>query len=160
MNTNKVMESYLKEINKHISKEKDFKINFKNVESVMFPYFFEWENCVLLKQLDEEELPSTFKPNHFIADRTAFEASYNHVHTTELFEADPLEVLRISLEITKLWKARLLEIYKLEKKFIIIVSFDGEEVVIRLVTVRSNETPWIDLNGLELFSEGILVMEF
>lgn len=106
MKINSKMQKFLDEV---VNKEKqsEIKIDFNTAKNIIFPEFFEWEGCVLLRQERNHILPSQFSPNQFIPDRTAFEADYNHVHLNDFFSENfsPFQVFILATKIIEVWSA-------------------------------------------------------
>jgi hypothetical protein len=157
---NSKMQKFLDEI---VDKEKqsEIKIDFNTAKNIIFPEFFEWEGCVLLRQDRDDILPSQFSPNQFIPDRTAFEADYNHVHLNDFFSENfsPFQVFILATKIIEVWAATLYKQFNPNKRFILILSFDDEEAVLRFYTVRENESPWLDTSSIESYLDGLMVIE-
>ncbi|MWC31402.1 hypothetical protein [Paenibacillus sp. MMS18-CY102] len=139
----------------------NFTIDLTRIESVIFPKFFEWDGCVLLSQERNNELQTHFSPNQFVPDRTAFEADYNHIHLNDIFDEDvhPDAILNIGIKTLEVWAAVLYKQYNGRRNFVLILSYDGEEVVLRFYTVRQNEVPWLDISKLESYLDGLMLIE-
>lgn len=84
-------------------------IEFSSLEDIIFPVFIEWDECILLKQKGNADLPTHFSPNPFITDRTAFEAFYNHIHLNDLLEdvMRPNQVFKMATKILEVWASVL-----------------------------------------------------
>lgn len=136
-------------------------IDFTSLESIIFPSFFEWNDCVLLSQRKDSELPTYFSPNQFVPDRTAFEADYNHIHLNDIFDegAHPDLILNIGIKIFEVWAAVLYKQFNGRRKFMLILSYDGEEVILRFYTVREDEVPWLDTSKLESYLDGLMLIQ-
>lgn len=158
MKTNLKMKQYLDSL---VKTEYNFTINLKRIENIIFPKFFDWDGCVLLSQDRNNELQAHFTPNPFVTDRTAFEAGYNHIHLNDYLDDDISAdtILNIGIKILEVWAAVLYKQYKGSKNFMLILAYDGEEVILRFFTVRKNEVPWLDLSKLEEYLDGILLIE-
>lgn len=146
----------------HIGELEKSGLNEVCVESfanhLLAPQFVEWDNCVLLVQDCDMSLPERFIPNHFCPDRTGYEAGFNHVHLNDYIdEHDPLLVLKFGLEIIRVWRSSLKKQFP-EKEFVLVLSFDGEECVLRFYMKRHDSIPWIDIHSLEEYQEGIMVV--
>ncbi|MFD2330781.1 hypothetical protein ACFSR7_16130 [Cohnella sp. GCM10020058] len=128
---------------------------------IIFPEFFEWVGCILLKQDRIENLPSRFSQNQFISDRTALEAEYNHIHMNDLLpeNLNPFQVLAFSKKLIEVWAAILHRKFSPTKRFILVLSFDEEEVVIRFYTFRESESQWVNISSLESYMDGLMVIE-
>ncbi|SMG49190.1 hypothetical protein [Paenibacillus aquistagni] len=160
MKTNAKMKQYIDTV-KTNSMMNNFTIDFTALESIIFPSFFEWDDCVLLSQLKGSELPTHFSPNQFVTDRTAFEADYNHIHLNDTFGegVHPDSILNIGIKILGVWEAILYKQFNGRRKFMLILSYDGEDVILRFYTVRENEVPWLDTSKLELYMDGLMLIE-
>ncbi|WP_342561916.1 hypothetical protein NST84_20020 [Paenibacillus sp. FSL R7-0345] len=133
---NQLMKSYIKGVN-----------TSDPVQQVA-PHWFSftlWEDCVLLENsLQNEKLPVSFSATRY-DDRTSLEADINHLHMNTLFTQEVTPVSLLQSEYP-------------ERSFHLILSYDGEEVVIRFYNLREHELPWIDIDDLENFKlEGVLV---
>ena len=160
MKTNLKMKQYLDSLIK-IESINNFIIDFSKLESIIFPKFIEWDGCVLLSQERDIVLPSHFLPNQFTSDRTAFEADYNHIHLNDFFDEviSSDVILNIGTKILQVWAAVLYKQYNGRRKFMLILSCDGEEVVLRFYTLRENEVPWLDTSKLESYFDGLMLIE-
>lgn len=142
---------------------KNYSMEISVLEKIIFPKFFEWSECILLDQGMKDDLPLGFSSNAMLEDRTAFEANYNHIHMNDLFDdpnIPPIEVFRLSVEIASIWEAVLKMSFSSKYNIIIVLSFDGEDVVLRCYTKRSNEPPWINVNALNNYLDGVMVIDF
>lgn len=155
------MKNYLDEFTTTAIQTDNCTVDLNTITGIIFPDFFEWDGCVLLERGSENPLPPQFSPNQFIVDRTAFEADYNHVHLNDFFDEDfqPSYLLKIGIKILDVWAAFLYKKYNGNRRLILILSFDGEEVVLRFYTARENELQWIDVTAIESYLEGIIVAE-
>ncbi|EPY14884.1 hypothetical protein [Paenibacillus alvei] len=161
MKLNSKMQHYLDGLASTELRTNNYNINLNGVKEVVFPEFIEWDGCVLLKQEKNDPLPHQFSPNQFIPDRTAFEADYNHIHLNDIFDEilQPNQIFYLSTKIIDVWAAVLSRQFKSRYRFILILSFDSDEVVLRFYTVRDNETPWLDTSALESYLDGLLLIE-
>ncbi|MEK5056886.1 hypothetical protein [Paenibacillus sp. FSL H7-0326] len=139
----------------------NFTVEFNRLENIIFPSFLEWDNCVLLSQQKESELPTHFSSNQFVSDRTAFEADYNHIHLNDIFDegVHPDLILNIGIKILEVWTAVLYKEFNGLRKFMLILSYDAEEVVLRFYNVRKNEVPWLDSAKLDSYLDGLMLIE-
>ncbi|MBD7970442.1 hypothetical protein [Paenibacillus gallinarum] len=159
MKTNSKMKQYLDSMKtgsmNNISNE------LSKIENIILPRFFEWDGCVLLNQEKNSELATYFSPNQFVPDRTAFEADYNHIHLNDYFDEgiNPDAILNIGIRILEVWAAVLYRQYNGHRKFMLILSYDSEEIVLRFYTVRGNEVPWLNTTELESYLDGLLIIE-
>ncbi len=154
------MSNYLHELSKK-STYSSIEMQYPKIREVLFPRFIEWDGCVLLAQNEQLDLPNKFIPTPYCPDKTGFEAGENHIHFSDYLEKvhkNPLEGLRIALEIMDIWTCRLKKKFP-ETKFLIILSFDGEDAILRFHTMREDEPFWIDITNLDGFSEGIAILE-
>lgn len=160
MKTNSKMKQYLDSLVKTGSID-NFTIDLTRVESIIFPIFFEWDDCILLSQERNSELPTHFLPNQFVSDRTGFEADYNHIHLNDIFDevVHPDAILNIGTKILEVWAAVLYRQYNGHRRFMLILSYDGEEVVLRFYTVRENEVAWLNTSTLESYLDGLMIIE-
>lgn len=160
MKTNSKMKQYLAPL-LNLESTESVSIDLKRVESIIFPKFFEWDGCVLLSQQQDSELPTHFSPSKFVPDRAAFEADYNHIHLNDSFDegVHPDAILNIGIKIIEVWAAALYRQFNGRKNFMLILSYDGEEVVLRFYTVRQNEVPWLDISKLESYLDGMMLIE-
>lgn len=158
---NSKMQQYLDGLTSAELQINNYNIDLNGVKEVVFPEFIEWDGCVLLKQEKNDPLPHQFSPNQFIPDRTAFEADYNHIHLNDIFDKilQSNQIFNLSTKIIEVWAALLSRKFKDRNRFILILSFDGDEVVLRFYTVRDNETPWLDTSTLESYLDGLLIIE-
>lgn len=161
MRSNFKMQKYLDELEGTKLQAINCNIDFTIIESIIFPTFIEWDGCVLLKQIRNVELPIHFTANQFITDRTAFEADYNHVHLNEMFDnvLQSNQIFKIATKILDVWAAVLHRQFSTQKKFCLILSYDGEDVVLRFYSVKNGETPWLDIFSIESYVEGLMIVE-
>lgn len=135
------------------------KIELPVFEPILFPDFIEWDNCIIFKQ-SEPDLPH-FEPNNFCNDRTGYEANTNHIHLSDYvddFDSFKWEYLRLGINIINLWRDILKSNYP-NYKFHLILSYDEEDCILRCHRIREGETPWLDTDSIENFSEGVLVLQ-
>lgn len=160
MRTNSKMKQYLDSLMKN-NRINNFTIDLIKIESIIFPNFFEWDGCVLLSRGRNNELPNHFLPNQFIPDRTAFEADYNHIHLNDIFDEGVHSdaILNIGIKILEVWAAVLYRQYNGHRKFMLLLSYDGEEVVLRFYAVREKEVSWLDTSKLESYLDGLMLIE-
>ncbi|MFD1992098.1 hypothetical protein ACFSGI_19205 [Paenibacillus nicotianae] len=136
-------------------------IEFSSLEDIIFPVFIEWDECILLKQKGNADLPTHFSPDPFITDRTAFEAFYNHVHLNDLLEdvMQPNLVFKMAIKILEVWASVLYSQFNTQKRFVLILSYDGEGVTLRFYSIREIESSWLNISSLESYSDGLMVVE-
>lgn len=161
MIVNKKMQEFLAEVDR-LPQGETYSIELPGYEYVIFPQFIEWNECILLKNDETAALPVSFQPTTFIPDRTGFEADHNHIHLNDLIEvaeAHPNEILRIALKIMRLWEASLYKEFHKAKKLLLILTFDGEDAVLRFHAIRATEPSWLNIERLDSFLEGVLLVE-
>lgn len=161
MIVNSRMEQYLSHLLDEQTNQMNISIDQAEIQNLVTPYFFEWDQCVLLKQSSVEELPVSFVPNSYLLDRTAFEAYYNHIHLNDCINSTSgsYHLLQTAIEIIEIWKITLFNQFKNRKRFIIILSYDGEDCVLRFHTLREEERSWLNVDSLESYAEGIMMIE-
>lgn len=93
-------------------------------------------------------------------DRTGFEAAESHVHmrdVSKFFEENPIEGLRCAKKVVSMWVAKL-KIDFPNYNFLIILTFHGDDSIVRFHKLRDNEAPWVNIEELEDYKdEGIIV---
>lgn len=139
----------------------NFSFDLASAEYIIFPKFLEWDGCILLKKERNNEIPTHFTPNQVVPDRTAFEADYNHIHLNDFFDEEvyPDTILNIGIKIFEVWAAILYKQFNGYRKLILILSYDGEDVVLRFYTLREKEVPWLNLSRLESYFDGLMFVE-
>lgn len=159
MKTNDKMKQHIDSVK--TDRMNNFSIDLTRVENIIFPKFFEWDGCVLLSQDRSGELPTHFSPNQFVPDRSALEADYNHIHLNDIFDegVHPDAILNIGIKTLEVWAAVLYMQFNGRRKFMLILSYDGKEVVLRFYTVRQYEVPWLDTSKLESYLDGLMLIE-
>lgn len=160
MKKNKAMLSHLEKL-KELRIENTILLKYPEISWIIFPEFVEWDGCVLLRQEEQLSLPEKFNPNQFCPDRTGYEADINHVHLDDYIDeirSYPYEGLRIGLKIMNIWQLQLKSQFP-SKKFILILTFDGEDCTLRFHTFREDALPWIDVKSLNDFNEGVAFLE-
>lgn len=147
---NNQMKDYLKDVNPDESKQ--------HIDPI-WTSFTSWDDCILLERnLRNVKLPNNFSATYF-HDRTSLEADINHVHLNTIFKQDEnsIVILRFALTILDIWERKLEKDYP-ERNFHLILSYDGEEVVLRFYSLREHEPSWVDVENLENYKEeGLLV---
>ncbi|MDO3413319.1 hypothetical protein QWJ34_26440 [Saccharibacillus sp. CPCC 101409] len=129
-------------------------------ERLCQPVFVEWDGCVLLQSEHTAGLPSNFQPGPLWSDRTALEAFRNHIHINDLFTGtcSPLQAFRTGLHLFEAWHSALNRTFAGgEQPILLVLSFDGEEAVLRFYVKRSNEPVWLNEASLEDYAEGLMV---
>ncbi|MNI94720.1 hypothetical protein D3C73_1528620 [compost metagenome] len=71
----------------------------------------------------------------------------------------PIHVLKIATEILEIWAALLYRQFNSQRNFILILSYDSEDVVLRFYSVREDESPWLDISSLESYLDGLMIVE-
>ncbi|WP_017687506.1 hypothetical protein [Paenibacillus sp. PAMC 26794] len=156
---NSKMQMYLDELKNIEIQDRNCSIDFGSIESIIFPTFIEWDDCILLRQKGNTELPPHFSPNQFISDRTAFEANFNHIHLNDMFDDEPIQIFRTAIKILDVWAAVLYRQFSAQRNFILILSYDGEEIVLRFYSTREYESPWLDISSIESYLDGLMIIE-
>lgn len=129
--------------------------------NVVWPTFIEVDGCVLIQRDMESnrKLDMDFILRQF-GDRSGFEAAASHVHMIDIssyFAENPLEGLRFAMKIASMWAAKLKLDFP-EYKFLIILSFHGDDSIVRFHRLRDDEAPWVNIEKLEEYKEdGILI---
>lgn len=137
--------------------------SLSNELDIISPIFVEIEDCVLLKNNNQEvnglNMNSIYK---LYGDKTGFEASHNHVHISQYMknsERSPINDFKLALLVLDSWKSKLKVDFP-NYNFHLILSFDGEESILRFHKYRTNEGSWArtdDLNGYK--EEAVMVEE-
>lgn len=138
-----------------------YNIEFSSLKDIIFPVFIEWDECIVLKQKGNADLPTHFSPNPFITDRTAFEASHNHIHLNDFVEdiIQPKQIFKMATKILEVWASVLYRQFNTQKRFVLILSYDGEEVTLRFYSIRETESSWLNISSLESYSDGLMIIE-
>jgi hypothetical protein len=134
-----------------------------NISGVVSPIFVEVEDCVLIKDENEDikELNMNLITKAY-GDKTGFEASNNHIHISQYVDdgyRSPIKELKLAMYILDAWKIKLKTDFP-EYKFHLILSYDGKESTLRFHKYREDEGFWLiidDLDGYE--EEAILILE-
>ncbi|OPX41867.1 hypothetical protein CLHUN_42580 [Ruminiclostridium hungatei] len=134
-----------------------------NILNKFNPKFIEWDGCILLKLgYNLDDLPEKFQVNNIFCDRTQLEATYNHIHLSDVLpelEENPKYSLRIAIEIMKIWEHKLKTEFPKEK-FHIVISHDEFGSVVRFYKIRPLDIPWVDIDNIDKYKEeAILVKE-
>ncbi|XEC97301.1 hypothetical protein AB6A23_12535 [Paenibacillus tarimensis] len=129
--------------------------------NIVWPSFVEIDGCVLIQNEENpiKKLNMDFILEQF-GDRTGFEAAENHVHmidVSKFFEKHPYEGLRFAMKLVNIWAVKLKLDFP-DYKFVIILSFQDDDSIIRFHRMRENEQPWVEIDNLDGYKdEGILV---
>ncbi|WP_054939968.1 hypothetical protein [Paenibacillus ihuae] len=161
MYINSKLQVYLDEIQANVTLH-GHNVYTKEAERIASPVFFELDGCVLLDQGTGDELPAQFSPDAVTPDRTAFEAQYNHLHLTDYYTDPPISpigVFSIGVELVAIWTTQLKQQFSGRRQFVIVLSFDGEETVLRFFTRRFDEPVWADIAGIEKYIDGVMIVE-
>ncbi|BBI36738.1 hypothetical protein [Cohnella abietis] len=128
--------------------------------SILFnPRFMEWNDCILLDMGEKNDLPQEFVADSIIHDRTGFEASENHLHINDFISTnEPYQLLHVGLDVMRIWGTELKREYP-DAPFHLILSFDGDECVVRFHVYRIAEGAWINLDSLDKYNEGLMLEE-
>lgn len=161
LKVNAKMQQFLHKLANEEFEPVNINIELNAIKDVIFPKFIVWDGCVLLNQEGNDPLPNQFIPNKFMIDRTAFEADYNHIHLNDFFceSFSPYQLFELATKIIEVWTSVLHKQFSPSKRFILILSFDEEDVVLRFYSIRENESAWIDVSSLESYLEGLLIIE-
>ena len=156
---NTKMEKLLKTINFDVVSKKEL----HNISSVVSPIFIEVEDCVLIKDGNEDikKLNMNLITKAY-GDKTGFETSNNHIHISQYVDdgyKSPIEGLKLAMYILDVWKIKLKTDYP-EYKFHLILSYDGKESTLRFHKYRENEGFWLIIDDLDGYKEeAILIVE-
>ncbi|MCS1350893.1 hypothetical protein NXZ84_04830 [Mechercharimyces sp. CAU 1602] len=55
------------------------------------------------------------------------------------------------------WRYKIKGIFP-SSQFVLILSFDGEETILRFHKLRNDEPHWVNVESIEDYSEGVLVI--
>lgn len=124
--------------------------------SFIWPVFYEIDGCVLV-DFNNERVEHIANTN----DLTALEASENHIHIDSInteFQNRPKDGLRFGYKLFEIWEAKLRSEFP-QKKFSLILAYDGKYTTLRFHSKHENEADWIDLEDIEAFKEAIIVSE-
>ncbi|AJS59005.1 hypothetical protein UB51_11590 [Paenibacillus sp. IHBB 10380] len=143
--------------NKYVNKYHDQ----SELIDVFWPKFVEVEECILIQKNSEKNTEIKF--DHIIkqfGDRTGFEASESHVHMIDIsktFRKFPLEGLRFAKKLMEMWATKL----KLDfphYRFNVILTFHDDDTIVRFHRLRDEETLWLNIDKIEDYQEGVIVM--
>lgn len=145
--TNQIMRDYLEHI-KDSSCSQDFHI--KELGQIIY------SNGLYLLDIENEEYNDIFIKD---GDRIGFEADWNHIHIDDyvLKTKNPMDYLYIGLQLIQSWQIILKTTFP-NKRFVLILSFDGEYAVVRFYKRRQNEEEWIDFENIEGYVDGVYVI--
>lgn len=131
---------------------------FSEITRIIWPEFIEVNECILIKnheeavQLDMNQILKKF------GDKTGFEAFASHVHMTDVskeFDDNPVAGLRFALKLLEIWEYRL-RLYFPTYQFYLILTFDGEDTILKFHKIRENET-CLDIENLDEYATAVLV---
>lgn len=153
--TNQRLSEVIKSLKSNIHKEQI------NVVDLLPSKFIEIDGCVLLRESNKyPKLNMDFIYSQF-GDRSGFEAADSHVHMIDIsedFVEDPYKGLNYAMKIMDLWSYKL----KLEfpsYRFVIYLTFHGNDTIIRFHKLREEEPTWIDLERIDEYTdEGIMIL--
>ncbi|WP_219836079.1 hypothetical protein [Paenibacillus sp. R14(2021)] len=129
--------------------------------NIVWPTFIEVEGCILLQNdlKPDRTINIEFVLKQF-GDRSGFEASESHVHMIDVssfFIKQPLEGLRFAMKLVDMWVVKLKLDFP-DYSFLIILSFDGGDSIIRFHRIREDEEPWINIERIDEYKdEGISI---
>ncbi|MBP2635483.1 MAG: hypothetical protein H6Q72_1390 [Firmicutes bacterium] len=157
--SNEIMRRQLKEVENTLHSE----ISTVKVQKLLSSEFIEWDGCVLLEAVnDENALDTHFKPNEYYPDRTEYEAFCNHIHISDYLpesEECPLQSLVLALKILEVWESKLMNSFP-GLKFHLILSHDEFGSVLRFHKFRQEEGLWINVDNINGYTEqGIMLKE-
>ncbi|WP_337100119.1 hypothetical protein [Paenibacillus sp. YIM B09110] len=131
--------------------------------NIVWPTFIEVEDCILIQ--DDQESPRTVNIEFVLeqfGDRSGFEAAESHVHMMDVsryFMKHPKEGFSFAQKIMNMWAVKLKFDFP-NYNFLIILSFDGEDSIVRFHRIREEENLWIDIDRIEDFkNEGICIVK-
>ncbi|MCY8506484.1 hypothetical protein [Bacillus atrophaeus] len=154
MKSNALMKNYLSQIN-----TVDIQVNIYELIKDIIPDIIEWDDCILIKNIDNMNLPDQFTPNNFIRNKSEYENTHNHFHLEDYLDEgiSPLELITIAAKLISVLESTLKEKFP-HKIFFILVSFNEEDLdcTIRFHSVREEEKNALD-EDLESYSEALLV---
>ena len=150
-------------VNEVKSKNEDYVSLIKEFTKFFCPVILEWDGCVLLQfGKNQDELPEKFIPNKVVSDRTQFEATYNHMHLSDILPnlyKNPEYSLGIALELIEILGNDLKASFP-QERFHLVISHDEFGSVVRFYKIRTNEIPWINVDNIDGFKEeAILIKE-
>lgn len=136
------------------------KQSFSELIHVLWPEFIEVSGCILIKNNSDRDY--NLNMDHILntfGDRTGFEAFDNHVHMMDVskeFEKNPIEGLRFALKLLEVWAANL-KIDFPDYPFNLIVTFDGQDSILRFHKIREGET-WLDTDNLDSYGDTAILV--
>jgi hypothetical protein len=74
------------------------------------------------------------------------------IDLSKFFILKPLEGLKFAKKIVEIWSSKL-KIDFPSYKFIIILSYNDSDSIVRFHRYRDNEKPWADIENLETYQE-------
>ena len=79
------------------------------------------------------------------------------IDISKTFRKYPLEGLQFAKKLMEMWATKL----KLEfpqYKFSVILTFQDDDTIVRFHRLRDEETQWINIDKIEDYQEGVIVM--
>jgi hypothetical protein len=153
--TNKAMEEV-------INKNHD-KYLFSELTHILWPDFIEVNGCILINDEKPGEGEKLLNMDHILknfGDRTGFEAFESHVHMMDVskeFEDNPLMGLMFALKLVEVWSAKLKSDFP-GYSFYLILSFDGQDSILRFHKIRENEN-WVDIDNLNSYDNTAILIK-
>lgn len=147
-----------------ISENKEPRHNLSELFHIIWPEFIEVSECVLMKK-NTENLKELNMDNicRMFGDRTGFEAADNHVHMMDLakeFELQPLEGFKFALKLLEIWECKLKRDFP-QYQFVLILSFDGQDSILRFHRNRKEEEgSWLNNNDLDGYENTAILVEY
>lgn len=153
--TNKAMEGLL-------NKNSD-KYPFSELTHILWPDFIEVDGCILINNERADQSEKRLNMDHILknfGDRTGFEAFESHVHMMDVskeFEDNPLMGLKFALKLVEVWSAKLKFDFP-RYSFYLILSFDGQDSILRFHKIRENEN-WLDIDNLDSYDNTAILIK-
>jgi hypothetical protein len=152
----------MKQILATINNKEEAQFNLSDLSNIMYPDFIEVNECILMRQnnrnikkLDMDHIYRVF------GDKTGFEATDSHVHMMDLtkeFEKNPMVGLQFALKLLDTWECKLKREFP-EYKFVMILSFDGEDSILRFHRDRKEEESWLDISSLDSYENTAILIK-
>lgn len=146
-----------------INESEEPRHNLSELSYVIWPEFIEVSECILMKQNTEN--PKELNMDHIyrmFGDRTGFEASDSHVHMMDLakeFELQPLEGVKFALKLLEIWECKLKRDFP-QYRFVLILSFDGQDSILRFHRNREEEGSWLNNNDLDGYENTAILVKY
>ncbi len=142
---------------KRLQTKKQCELN--TIVKYLWPDFIEVGECIFLDFGESFHDINLEWMKKVYGDYTGIEAFQNHIHIESIipeFQSRYKDGFRFAQLLLETWEAKLRNIYP-NKQFIIILSSNGKQHVIRLHTYREIERCWIDISKLDDYMDAILV---